>query len=237
MGRFAPEEEWGGAIMAMVCRRSCVLLVSVLLVAAGSLALGAQTYGLPAQVETNDGRTILGDLLGLTSPIRLDASAFGPSVGPDQAYDIPVTGIRQITVDFPRVVVEAGDRVFIGPFSAFRGIAQRLTLHHAGQDLPLYTTALRRIALNGEAIHPVPYEWLGDGFLSLPAILKAPGLEAASVPAGPASVPSSSTVSPTLDFVYPEPPLEAPAETPWWVTLLLVVGVLVVGYFLLGTGG
>jgi len=235
MWRFAPRKVWGGAIMAMIRRSFSVLLVSVLLAAAGSLAVGAQTYGLPAQVETNAGEAILGDLLGLSSPIRLDASAFGPSVGPDQAYDIPVTGIRQITVDFPRVVIEAGDRVFIGPFSAFRGIAQRLTLHHAGQDLSLYTSALRRIALNGEAIHPVPYEWLGDGFLSVPAILKVTNPQA-SAPTGPAAVPSSSTFSPTLEELYQMPPLEAPAETPWWVTLLLIAGVVVVGYFLLGSG-
>ena len=220
--------------MAMIRRSLPILLVSLLLAAAGSFAVGAQTYGLAAQVETNAGETILGDLLGLSSPIRLDASAFGPSVGPDQAYDIPVTGIRQITVDFPRVVIEAGDRVFIGPFSAFRGIAQRLTLHHAGQDLSLYTSALRRIALNGEAIHPVPYEWLGDGFLSVPAILEAASPE--PVPAGSAAMYSSSTVSPTLEELYQMPPLETPSETPWWVTLLLIVGVVAVGYFLLGTG-
>ncbi len=221
--------------MAIVRRSLSILLVSLLSVAAGSLVVGAQTYGLPAQVETNAGQTILGDLLGLTSPIRLDASAFGPSVGPDQAYDIPVTGIRQITIDFPRVIVEVEDRVFIGPFSAFRGIPEELTLHHAGRDLPLYTAALRSIALNGEAIHPVPYVWLGDGFLSVPAILKVTDPQA-SAPTGPAAVPSSPAGSPTFEELYQLPPAEAPAETPWWVTLLLVAGVVVVGYLLVGTG-
>ncbi len=221
--------------MAIVRRSLSILLVSLLLAAAGSLAVGAQTGGLAAQVETNAGQIIPGDLLGLTSPIRLDASAFGPSVGPDQAYDIPITGIRQITVDFPRVVVEAQDRVFIGPFSAFRGIAEELTLHHAGQDLPLYTAALRSIALNGEAIHPVPHEWLGDGFLSVPAILKVTNPQA-SAPTGSTAVPSSSAGSPTLEELYQLPPAQTTTETPWWVTLLLVAGVVVVGYLLLGTG-
>ena len=102
--------------------RSMVVLLLVG-AAAISTSVTGQTGGLTAQVLTNEGKTLRGELGGIRSPIRLDVSAFAPSIGPDQAYDIPLAAVRQITIDFARVVVETADRVFIGPFSAFRGIA------------------------------------------------------------------------------------------------------------------
>jgi len=232
-------------------RRSVVLL---LLLGAASLGVCGQNGGLAAQVLTNEGKTLRGELAGIRSPIRLDVGAFAASIGPDQAYDIPLPTVRQITVDFPRVVIETVDRVFIGPFSAFRGIPQSLTLHRGDETSILPVASLRAIAVNGEAIHPVPHEWLADRFLVVPTVFPAPwvpmkphretnlvppfsgepalaGLSSVGPVAGATQAPATTPATPVdLTGFYETPPVETPAETPWWVGALVLIAVVAVLY-------
>jgi len=244
--------------------RSMVVLLLVG-AAAISTSVTGQTGGLTAQVLTNEGKTLRGELGGIRSPIRLDVSAFAPSIGPDQAYDIPLAAVRQITIDFARVVVETADRVFIGPLSAFRGIADGLTLRHGSQTFDLPIASLRAIALNGETLHPVPHEWLGDGFLVVPTVFPVPTVpmkphrESGLVPpfgtsaltaATTHSALASSAIQPAATLspepavastgalpasyadLYPMPPVETQAETPWWVGVLVLAAALGLLYFL-----
>ena len=222
--------------MAMIPRQWRALLTVLLVVTIGSLAASAQTTGLQAQVLTNDGRTLSGELSGLVSPIRLLAGELARSVGPDRAYEVPLPLIRQITIDFPRVIVETADRVLIGPFSAFRGIAELLTLQHAGESVDLPTAAVRAIALNGEALHPVPHEWLGNQFLTHPAVLGLEGAATTSTQEAASAVTPPSSLATTYEQLYQVPPTETPAETPWWLVVLVLGAVVVAVYFLFGTG-
>jgi hypothetical protein len=195
--------------------------------------------GTEATVLTTTGQTLQGDLSGLLDTLRLDVRSIAPSVGPDQAFDIPLDLASQITIDFPRVVVEAGDRVFVGPYAAFQGIPEALSLDRGGEIVSLATAGIRAIALHGTSLHEVPREWLGDQFLTRPAVLNVRPV------AGPAlEEPASVTVSPPASTGNVEPggptweelaPAEPAADAgQGWVTLLLLLGILgLVIYFFL----
>jgi hypothetical protein len=175
-----------------------------------------------------------------------------PHIGPASALDIPIDEILQITIDFPRVIVETVDRVFIGPWSAFEGIPEEMSLRSVVEEIPLITAGLRAIALNDNALHEVPREWLGDSFLTRPSILRR---EAAVVSRARVTVPDTEQVmlptvlqaegtdlmlapEETVEDLFPTYPVESePAEQqlPWWVILIGVGALAVVS--LLSTGG
>lgn len=220
-------------------RRLCGLLVIVCI---GGLGIGAVLADtIPATVVMTSGRVLTGELSGLEPTSRLVA-AIPPHVGPPGTLDIPVSAIRQITLDFPRLVIETSDRVFIGPWSSFNGIPAQLTIDTDQGSFTLVTAAIRAIALHGNALHPVPREWLGDAFLETPSILigSAAGTDVAI--SGSIAEDSGNDDDTIIDLTTPifggtaatEPIDEPTAVSSWWV--LLIVAVVVVAVVLLASG-
>jgi len=217
-----------------------------------SVATVVSASAVPATVLTNTGTGgVQGDLIGLGAILRLVRPTDPPLVGPDVQYDVPLSAIRQITFDFPRVIVETatGTRPLIGPFSAFQGLADILTFNPSGDagpiDLP--TAALRAIALNGYELRQVPRAWLGTQFLTEPTLIGAAGTAASLGSVGDVScencaidtsayepddgeTPIWNTMTPTL------PPEEADATIPWWVGLVGVAFVVGLFYFISSSG-
>ena len=196
---------------------------------------------VPAVVLTNTGQIADGSLTGLGPVLRLMRPVDVPFVGPDVQYDVPLSSILQISLDFPRIIIETAVRTLIGPYSAFLGIAEVLRLDRGSAgSVDLSTPSLRAIALNGNALRPVPREWTGMGFLTEPEIFGATPLidtecDACSItpadfddfqPTEGGDVPIWNTITPTL------PPDTGGSEIPWWVGLLGVAG-LVVAFYLL----
>lgn len=185
-------------------------------------------------VLTNTGVEVQGSLSGLAPVIRLNIPAGVTFVGPAQAFDIPTSTIRQITVDFPRVVVETADRVYVGPYSAFQGIDKQLVVHEQYADYPIAFTSVRAISLQGGAIQPVPRTWLGNQFLVMPLESVAatqPG--AGAVTASPSAQPSNWS---SLYQSAPAPAAQSTTSsstTPWWMGLVLLGAVAVAVYLFL----
>ncbi|MEA1871081.1 MAG: hypothetical protein U9N00_02640 [Candidatus Bipolaricaulota bacterium] len=181
---------------------------------------------------TTTGKTVQGRLSGISSIIRLSVPPPVTYVGPAQAFDIDLSTIRQILIDFPRVAVETEDRIYIGPFSAFSGISQLLTLTDGNTTHSFSIASLWAIALHGEPFQPLPREWMGDEFLSMPdATTVFPvtmDMDSAGKP-----VEEEHAVVPvhTWNDLYPTipPPLEE--ATPWWVGMLIVAGLVGLVYF------
>lgn len=241
----------------MVDRRSRKIARFVLLLAPlFGLALAAETDAPPvaAVVLTHTGVRIEGTLTGLAPIIRMDPSPLIPRLLPDQIVDIPLTAVRQLTFDFPRVVVETDDDVYVGPFSIFSGIAESLVLERDSETLRLPVTSLRAIALHGTPFHQPPREWLGDGFLSMPRVT------ATTTPVAPstASIEEEETAMEveeamlsepflasaentedvllfsTSEEVYPTPPASlAPREASPWMSILIVAALIVATYLLI----
>jgi len=213
-----------------------MLFFSLLLIAlAYSGNASGQGEVTSALILTTTGKQAEGSLTGILPTVRLDASSLTDYVGPAQAFDIPRARIRQITLDFPRMVVETDDRVYVGPFSAFTGISELLVLHHGQETLRLETSSVRAIALHGHPLHPVPREWLGSTFLVMPLATAASPLVTATGEAPRA--PSEPIVSPTGEELYPEVPIESEQEGPWWLGLLIVAALIALVYFSLSAVG
>ena len=192
-----------------------ILLGLFLTILAVTASAAGQDDTVSARILTIDGRVAQGELSGIDSTARLDASSLTNYVGPFQAFNIPRSKIRQITLDFPRTVVETDDRVFVGPFSAFSGISQTLVLYQGTKRIAIPTMSIRAIALHGYTFRPVPREWLGSTFLVMPLSTARAGLTAPSEPEGP--------------FVPPTP-VETPEEgeevAPAWLPLLIIGGLI-----------
>ncbi|MCX6093569.1 MAG: hypothetical protein NTY63_01935 [Candidatus Bipolaricaulota bacterium] len=206
------------------------LFVSLLVLAA-ALPVGA----VPALVRTNAGEVLQGGLSGLAPVLRLVDPC--PLVGPAAQYDIPLSSILQIFVDFPRVVVETEDRVYIGPYSTFSGIDQELRLDEHGAGTGIFATTLSAIALNGQPFRALPREWTGRGFLVLEkASQPAKTASAAAAAPAPAIAQAGTTTEEELiwgELTPTEPPVEETAGLPWWVGLIAVG--LIVGLLLLSS--
>ena len=226
-----------------ISRRSalsvCCLMVSLVL----GLALSATAT--QATVLTNLGGVADGTLTGLAPLIQLRAPDEVTVIGPMQQYNIPLSSIRQISSDFPRLVIETDTGVVIGPFSAFLGIDELLTLEMTSPfrsiDIPF--TSVRAISLHGSSLRAVPREWMGDHFLSTPEIVTASPLviEDCSNCTITTSSTSSSTSSnstgdstPIWNTITPETPIEETSEFPWWLGLI-GVGALVIIMYILGS--
>jgi hypothetical protein len=207
----------------------------VLLVA--STAVGA----VPAMVRTTSGHVVDGSLSGIDPIIRLADVA--PWVGPAKQYDIPLDSILQIWVEFPRIVIETVDHVFVGPYSAFTGIGEALSVDQRGVSERILTTAVDAVALNGTAFRPVPREWVGRGFLVLRKPTPLPGT--ATVATETATVKAIATASEDLagetvvwNGLTPTMPAEEPAdEVPWWVVVIGIGALFLIFFLLSGTQG
>ncbi len=160
-------------------------------------------------------------------------------IGPMQQYDIPLSSIRQISFDFPRVVIETVTGVVIGPYSAFRGIDEVLTLTTSAgtTSIRIPVTSVRAIALHGSTLRAVPREWMGDHFLSTPEIVSASRLGAEDCANCTITIPAASDGDSTLiwNTITPEAPLEEPGELQGWLGLLVVAG-LVILFYLISSG-
>jgi hypothetical protein len=196
---------------------------------------------VPATVLTNTGQVADGLLSGLDPILRLLRPEDTEHVGPDALFDIPLESIIQISLDFPRVIVETATDALIGPFSAFLGLGEVLRLDRGtAGPIELATSSLRAIALHGHGFRPVPRVWTGMGFLTKPEILGARPLvdtecdtctfpisgegDFASSDGG--DVPIFNTITPNL------PPETDGSELPWWVGLLGVAGLVALFYLL-----
>jgi hypothetical protein len=181
---------------------------------------------------TTTGETAQGNLTGISSIIRLSVPPPVPYIGPAQAFDIDLSTIRQVLIDFPRVVVETKDRVYIGPFSAFSGISQLLTLTDGKTTHSFSIASLRTIALHGEPFRPLPREWMGDEFLSMPDVITASPITT-NMDSAEGRVEEEHVVVPvqTWNDLYPTTPPPLEEATPWWVGMLIVAGLVGLIYF------
>ena len=212
------------------------VLIAILM----SVVLGWVGGAVPATILTNVGQVADGTLTGLAPVLRLLATDGVRSIGPGPQFDIPLISIRQITIDFPRIVIESETQTWIGPYSAFRGIAQSLQLDRAGEPtVTIPTSSLRAIALNGHALRPVPRVWLGDGYLSMPEIAGATPFAAEECedctitpPLLVTSVSSTDDSETIWNGYTPEYIPEEPQELPWWVGLIGVAALVVVATLL-----
>jgi hypothetical protein len=201
------------------------------IVTGAALAAGA----VPAVILTNLGQVAEGSLTGIAPVIRLLPTDGVTSIGPGRQFDVPLSSIRQITLDFPRVVVETDDRTLVGPYSSFRGISEALQLDRTGEPtVTIPVSSLRAIALNGHSLHAVPRVWLGHGHLSMPAISGAAPFVAVECEDCTIGLPQPA-VDADLTPIWELAPVYVPEEPealPWWVGLLGVAALIVVAFLL-----
>ncbi len=245
---IAPRESpgGGGLMNSKRTRRAVVALwVAAVLILGVSPAWSAETVS----VKTNGGDVLQGALSGLAAVLRLEDPT--PPVGPAAQFDIPLSSIQQIWVDFPRIVIETAEHVIVGPFSAFAGIAQMLRVEQLGTVAEIPFTAVRQIAFGGEGFRQLPREWLGRDWLNqrLYVVNKTAGTSAVGESAAvayesePVSVDTSTESENASEVVWNGAAPVTPAATttstsgelPWWV-LLIGVAVLVAAFFLIPTG-
>ncbi len=203
------------------------LFAVIIMVVVGAIAVGQGT------LVTVTGRELSGTVSGIDTIVRLNVV---PAAGPISVFDIPRDAIRQITIDFPRVIVETSTRVYIGPFSEFTGIDQTVDVQHGSVDTPVLIAGVRAIALNGNPIHPVPREWLGDRFLTKPTIEIAPSSGATTASTTTTTTtPTTATAEQPINWakINPSPtlPPEESTGTPWWVGILIAAGLAGLVYF------
>jgi hypothetical protein len=202
------------------------------------VGLVVSASGVPAIVLTNTGERAEGALIGLAPTLRLQRPFDVPFVGPDMQFDVPLSSILQITLDFPRVIIETAARTLIGPFSAISGLPEVLNLDLGGSGTREFATAaLRAIALNGSGLRSVPREWMGSGFLTEPEVTVSSAITDAAC--GDCAI-TTSTISgtdagdtPIWNTITPSFQPEEPASAiPWWVGLLGVAGLVGLFYIL-----
>ena len=153
---------------------NCVLLTVLLLAslfAGAAYAAEIPTRSFVASILTNTGLQLSGRLVGLANHIRLDASTLVPRLTPDQLVLLPTETVNQIAFDFPRMVIETDQAVYLSPYAISSGIAQELVLERDMDRLVLPVTSLKAIALHGTAVHQPPRIWVGDGFYSMPRLI------------------------------------------------------------------
>ncbi len=226
-------------IKPRIHRLRIATLVALLLLAYAVSAAATQ-----ATVLTNLGGLAEGSLTGLDAVLQLRAPDEVRIIGPMQQYDIPLSSIRQISIDFPRLVIETETGVVIGPYSAFLGIADVLSLTTDTGTIQIPVTSLRALALNGRALKAVPREWMGNRFLSEPEIVAAAPLQVetcvdcvvktTSTTATTASTTSDSTV--VWNSITPETTVEESSEFPWWLGIVAVAALVILLYSLGSSG-
>jgi len=220
-------------------RRSSLFVFLLTLALTSILALG--TSAAEVTVLTNLGGVANGFLMGISPVISLRAPDEVTVIGPMQQYDLPLSSIRQISCDFPRLVIETETGVIIGPYSAFGGINELLKLNSGNGVIEIPVTSLRAIAFHGSSLQAVPREWMGNHFLSEPEIVSATpllvtGCDDCSITV-PATVSADTTVdtTPIWNTITPDIPTEEASEFPWWMGMI-GVGALVVLFYFLSSG-
>ncbi len=210
-------------------RRSALIVCLLTISLVSGFAHGATAT--QATVLTNLGGVADGTLTGLAPTIQLRAPDEVTVIGPMQQYDIPLSAIRQISLDFPRLVIETETGVVIGPYSAFRGIDEVLTLATGvgTTSIRIPVTSVRAIALHGSTLRAVPREWMGDHFLSTPEIVSASPLPTEDCDNCTITIPATSDGDsiPIWNTITPEVPLEEPGELPGWMGLLAVAALVI----------
>ena len=188
------------------------------------LIVSLATFGAGASlVETTTGSVISGTITGISPNLRLDFS-------PHANFDIPLSSVVQMVIDFPRIVVETPTRVYIGPYSAFSGIDDVVTIQQDGSKRDIPFAALRAIAMNGHSFHAIPRTWLEDGFLTLPAVLSvSPASEQENRTVATPEL-EGTTSAQTWDELYQTTMVPEEAEAPWWLLLLIIAGLGVLVY-------
>ena len=174
-------------------------------------------------VETTTGSVIGGTIMGISPMLRLDFSPHG-------GFDIPLSTVVQMVIDFPRIVVETPTRVYIGPYSSFSGIDDVVTIQQDGSKRDIPFAALRAIALNGHSFHEIPRTWLENGFLTLPAVLNVASSPEQENPTTGTSEIERTTSAQTWDELYQTTMVPQEEEAPWWLLLLITAGLGVLVY-------
>jgi len=210
--------------MNMVYRNLSIALSLLLL-------FSLTTVAAPALLMTNTGKTAEGSLAGISPVIRLSVPHSASWFGPPPVFDIPLSTVRQITVDFPRLIVETNERVYLGPFSAFTGILEHLALRTKDETLNFPIASLRAIALHGNPLGSVPREWLGNEFLLKPEVLTAQALQAEESE----TLPEEPSERIYWEELYPTLPPESTQETSWLLNMLIVAGLAALLYFSLSS--
>ncbi len=217
-------------------RSKCISKMGWIPIALSAVLLfSVAAAAVPAYVRTSTGRVYSGSLTGIAPTVRLREPA--SFVGPANQYDIPLSSMLQITIDFPRVVIETRTHVFIGPFSAFTGIGELLKLDTGEATLSLPTASIHAIALNGSGFRPIPREWLGRSFLIIERAQPLPA------PGTPGQTPALDEVALTDDTgevddgdrivwnaITPEMPVEETSTggIPWWIGLIGVAAIVAI---------
>ncbi|MBU1050090.1 hypothetical protein KKG90_08735, partial [Candidatus Bipolaricaulota bacterium] len=225
-------------VNVIIYRKSAAFVCLSMLALISVLALGAAAT--EATVLTNLGGVADGTLAGIGPIISLRAPDEVTIIGPMQQYDLPLSSIRQISLDFPRLVIETETGVVIGPYSAFSGIDELLkfTPNSGKETIGIPFTSVRAIAFHGRGLRAVPREWMGDHFLSTPEIVAASPLIADRCDNCSVTVPAQTNGSSLVDTtpiwntITPEVPIEEPAEFPWWLGVLGVGALVIIFYFL-----
>lgn len=214
----------------------------VLLILALLSILSLATLATDVTVLTNLGGVADGVLTGIDPLITLRAPDEVTVIGPMQQYDLPLSSIRQISFDFPRLVIETETGVIIGPYSAFSGIGEllKLTPNTGNKIIEIPVTSLRALAFHGRGLRAVPREWMGDHFLSTPEIVAAKPLVGDScigctTTRAPINGSSASDATPIWNTITPQTPVEETAEFPWWLGLIGVAALVII-FFLLNSG-
>lgn len=220
---------FGGVMMGTTLqRRSLVAVCALLFLVLFATAAGG---GASACILTTTGETATGSLSGISPVIRLNVPWGAMHVGPRQALDIPLTTIRQISIDFPRVIIETATRVYVGPFSAFSGIDELITLRREGRDLAFPTASLRAIALRSEPFRQPPREWIRDNrLLVIPAVIAIPIHDYDE----PLAVEPWIELEPAWNGLHPMIPPPAEEQDMWWVVMLVVATIAVLVHLILG---
>lgn len=223
----------------MGTRQRMRLALTVLLAGAIVLGIAAAGCAVEAVILTNVGQIAAGQLTGIAPAVRLLMTDGVRSIGPGLQFNVPLSSIRQITLDFPRIAIETEDRTMIGPFSSFSGIPEALQLNRTGEpSVTIPISSLRAIALNGHSLRPAPRVWLGDGYLSMPEISRASPFVATECDDCTITVPRAddADLTPIWNGLSPEyVPEESPA-LPWWVGLLGVAALVLVAFLLTSSG-
>jgi len=221
-------KEDGGNMTTRTLGRTVIALIMLL------VGLSLIASSLPSSVLTTTGTVIRGSVSGIASSIRLMEPDRIASLEPVTVQEIDRSQIIQITVDFPRIVIETTTNAYVGPYSAFSGIDESLRIN--GADVPMAAT--RAIAMDGRSFRQPPRVWLGDAFLAMPSLEVASGLrETTAEPSTVTNADDEPEFDPIVwnSFTPQEPVEEEAGALPWWVGLLVVAGIVGLLLFMQGS--
>jgi len=229
-----------GMTMVAIPRRGVGLLLVLCIVLVPLAAAGAEVAG---SLLTNSGDTFDGTFSGVGATLRLEIAPPIVNCVPIQIYKIPVGSIRQITIDFPRVVVEADDTVYIGPYAAFKGIPEIVGVRQDDLKEEIPITTVRAMTFGDAAFRAPPRVWMRDGFLVMsltaaPAVTGYPTRAAAPSFASTPYEPDEREIRLTAPWEETYAPITTTTrETPDWVVPVILGAAVVLILYLLSSSG